>query len=102
MNFKLALGLCLVLCQLELYCAQTCPQLESNIDYFGGDITYSITTSVLLCCSKCASFPGCTSFSYVAAANVCWLKNLTQTNVNRVSTSGRILKLNDYLFEQIL
>jgi len=69
--------------------AQTCTNLENNIDYFGGDVTYTVASSVGGCCSNCAALSGCTSFTFVVAGSICWLKNATVASVRRLATNGR-------------
>jgi hypothetical protein len=101
MNVKsLMTSIFIIVLNIQFNKAQTCPNIESNIDYFGNDISFTIVTSVALCCTKCASQPGCTSFTFVNSNNICWLKNTTTANVKRLNTAGRIIEFSllKYIF----
>ena len=82
---------CIAVLKFQSSNAQICTTLENNIDYFGGDVTYTIASTVAVCCSNCAALPGCTSFTFVVAGSICWMKNVTAFNVRRLATNGRKL-----------
>ena len=54
--------------------AQVC-SYDLDTDYYGSDLTYVFTQRREDCCTLCATYPGCGSFSYVPLTKACWLKS---------------------------
>jgi cellobiose dehydrogenase (acceptor) len=56
--------------------ANTCSSLEDNVDFQGGDIGSSHSSSAGGCCSICSNTSGCIAFTWTGVnGGTCWLKS---------------------------
>lgn len=59
---------------------------ETDIDFYGNDLTYVFTSDSTSCCNLCTYYPGCKAFTYVTLSQACWLKN--SATPTRLSSPG--------------
>lgn len=55
--------------QSVIYSSDSCPLIETNVDYKGNDTDYKFSTSVESCCNICSNNEGCTGFTYIRYTN---------------------------------
>ena len=78
--------------------AQTCTN-QTDIDYFGNDITFAYLPSVADCCNFCYGNTQCARYTYIAAVKGCWLK--TNSGLAGTAADGRKNTLK-YFFSYLL
>jgi hypothetical protein len=81
---------------VALAAGQQC-SFESNMDYFGSDLSaYPIFTATSdLCCSACNVHPVCQAWTYVPNSQACWLKYAI--GVRRFNSDGSKRTENPFL-----
>ncbi|KAG6953084.1 hypothetical protein JG688_00012985 [Phytophthora aleatoria] len=72
-----------------------CSNLETDIDYYGNDLSSALTLYPWLCCSLCQETEGCNAYTFVnldPAGPTCYMKTSTAGRVTNVESDSSTLE----------